>query len=83
MDSVAGDDLKKDYFGLYDVTSPGHMAYNWRRVFYHPATRMIYGVHGNSGKLDAVRGREAAASVRRGVDLERLELPWPEHPPQR
>jgi hypothetical protein len=51
VENVAGDDLKKDYFGLYDVTSPGHMAYNWRQVFYHPGTRMIYGVHGNSGYL--------------------------------
>jgi hypothetical protein len=51
VEKVAGDDLKKDYFGLYDVTSPGHMAYSWRQVFYHPATRMVYGVHGNSGYL--------------------------------
>jgi hypothetical protein len=48
---VAGDDLKKDYFGLYDSTSPGHMGYNWRQVFWSPTDRMIYGVHGNSGYL--------------------------------
>jgi hypothetical protein len=51
VEDVQGDNLKKDYFGSYDVTSPGHMAYNWRQVFYHPVTRMIYGVHGNSGYL--------------------------------
>jgi hypothetical protein len=51
LESVVGDNLKKDYFGLYDVTSPGHMAYNWRQVFYYPADRSIYGVHGNSGYL--------------------------------
>lgn len=51
VEAVTGDDLKKDYFGRYDMTSPGHMAYNWRQVFYHPGTRMIYGVHGNSGYL--------------------------------
>jgi len=51
VESVGGDSLKKDYFGLYDFTSPGHMAYNWRQVFYHPGTRMFYGVHGNSGYL--------------------------------
>jgi hypothetical protein len=51
VENVAGDDLKKDYFGLYDITSPGHMAYNWRQVFYYPGDRMIYGVHGNSGYL--------------------------------
>ena len=51
LESVSGEDLKKDYFGLYDVTSPGHMAYNWRQVFYYPADHKIYGVHGNSGYL--------------------------------
>lgn len=51
VETVTGDNLKKDYFGLYEVTSPGHMAYNWRQVFYHPGTRMFYGVHGNSGYL--------------------------------
>ncbi|MBM3288929.1 MAG: hypothetical protein FJY92_02135 [Candidatus Hydrogenedentes bacterium] len=48
---VAGDNLKKDYFGLYDPTSPGHMGYNWRQTFWHAADKMIYGVHGNSGYL--------------------------------
>jgi hypothetical protein len=34
---VAGENMKKDYFGLYDPTSPGHMAYNWRQtVWYKP-----------------------------------------------
>ncbi len=51
VETVAGDNLRKDYFGSYDITSPGHMAYNWRQVFYHPGTRMFYGVHGNSGYL--------------------------------
>lgn len=48
---VAGDDLRKDYFGLYDVISPGHMAYNWRQTIWHPDSRSFFGVHGNSGYL--------------------------------
>lgn len=48
---VIGDDLKKDYFGQYDITSPGHMAYNWRQVVWYAPQNMIYGVHGNSGYL--------------------------------
>ena len=48
---VNGENLKKDYFGLYDPTSPGHMGYNWRQVFWHPTEKVIYGVHGNSGYL--------------------------------
>jgi hypothetical protein len=43
--------MKKDYFGLYDPTNPGHMGYNWRQTFWRPADGMIYGVHGNSGYL--------------------------------
>lgn len=53
-DSVAkieDDDLRKDYFGIYDSTDPGHMGYNWRQTFYRPKDKMIYGVHGNSGYL--------------------------------
>jgi hypothetical protein len=51
IEAVEGEDMKKDYFGLYDPTSPGHMGYNWRQVIWHPAERVIYGVHGNSGYL--------------------------------
>jgi len=48
---VKGDNMKKDYFGMYDPTSPGHMGYNWRQTFFRAADQMIYGVHGNSGYL--------------------------------
>ena len=51
LETIAGEDLKKDYFGLYDPTSPGHMGYNWRQTIWQPAGQMIYGVHGNSGYL--------------------------------
>jgi len=51
IEPVAGEDLKKDYFGLYDPTSAGHMGYNWRQVFWHPQSKAVYGVHGNSGYL--------------------------------
>jgi hypothetical protein len=51
IETVKGDDLKKDYFGLYDVTSPGHMAYNWRQTAYYAPEKAFYGVHGNSGYL--------------------------------
>ncbi len=51
IEIVQGDDLRKDYFGLYDPTSPGHMGYNWRQVVWVPGRQMVYGVHGNSGYL--------------------------------
>ena len=51
IEKVQGDGLKKDYFGRYDYTSPGHMGYNWRQTCWYAPERMVYGVHGNSGYL--------------------------------
>ncbi len=51
LEVVDGEDLKKDYFGCYDPTSPGHMGYNWRQVAWRASERCLYGVHGNSGYL--------------------------------
>ena len=51
IEKVEGEDLKKDYFGCYDPTSPGSMGYNWRQTVWYAPERMIYGVHGNSGYL--------------------------------
>lgn len=51
LSKVAGEDLRKDYFGLYDPTNPGHMGYNWRQTAWHARERAVYGVHGNSGYL--------------------------------
>ena len=46
-----GVDMKLDYFGKYDPSSPGHMGYNWRQVVWYEPEKAIYGVHGNSGYL--------------------------------
>ncbi len=51
LETMSNVDLTKDYFGSYDPTSPGHMGYNWRQVFWYPPERVVYGVHGNSGYL--------------------------------
>lgn len=51
LSTVAGEDMRKDYFGLYDPSSAGHMGYNWRQVIFNPGDNKIYGVHGNSGYL--------------------------------
>jgi hypothetical protein len=51
IELVAGDDMRKDYLGLYDPTSPGHMAYNWRQTVWYEPEKAVYGVHGNSGYL--------------------------------
>lgn len=43
--------LRLDYFGKFDITRPGSMGYNWRKIFWHPGHKVAYGVHGNSGYL--------------------------------
>jgi hypothetical protein len=51
IERVSGEDMRKDYFGLYDPASPGHMGYNWRQTAWVPGGKAVYGVHGNSGYL--------------------------------
>jgi len=51
IETLKDEDMKKDYFGLYDPTSPGHMAYNWRQIVWSKSEKAAYGVHGNSGYL--------------------------------
>jgi hypothetical protein len=51
VETIEGEDMRKDYFGTYDVFTSGSMAYNWRQVFWYTPEKKIYGVHGNSGYL--------------------------------
>ncbi|HPI74130.1 MAG TPA: hypothetical protein PK843_17085 [bacterium] len=51
IEIIAGEDMRKDYFGSYEASTAGSMAYNWRQVFWYAAEKQIYGVHGNSGYL--------------------------------
>jgi len=51
VEHVEGEDMKKDYFGIYDPSSAGSMGYNWRQVIWCQADKKFYGVHGNSGYL--------------------------------
>ena len=72
METVQGEDMKKDYFGLYDPTSPGHMGYNWRQTAWYAPQQAIYGVHGNSGYL--FRFFPGRVSVPASPDSPRLEV---------
>lgn len=63
IETVKGDNMRKDYFGLYDPTSPGHMGYNWRQVVRCPADKCFYGVHGNSGYLFRFDPRQRRVTV--------------------
>jgi hypothetical protein len=61
VEPVAGDDLKKDYFGQYDPTSAGHMAYNWRQTAYaprRPLSTACTGTRGTSSR--SIRGESVS-----------------------
>ena len=51
IETVRGENLRKDYFGTYDLTAGGGMGYAWRQTFWYAPDRAIYGLHGNSGYL--------------------------------
>ena len=57
------EDMKKDYFGIYDPTSAGNMGYNWRQTIWYPGNKSFYGVHGNSGYLFQFDPREERINV--------------------
>jgi len=51
IETVAGENLRKDYFGTYNLDAGGRMGYNWRQTFWYPPERAIYALHGTSGYL--------------------------------
>lgn len=51
IETVQGENMKKDYFGTYDPPTRGTMGYNWRQTVWYPPEKAFYGVHGNSGYL--------------------------------
>jgi hypothetical protein len=51
VEQLPGFAMRKDYFGVYDPASPGHMAYCWRQVIWYEKEKRFYGIHGNSGYL--------------------------------
>ncbi|MBP1667059.1 MAG: hypothetical protein H6Q23_1919, partial [Bacteroidetes bacterium] len=51
VEIIEGEDMRKDYFGTYEIFTSGSMAYNWRQVLWYQPDKKVYGVHGNSGYL--------------------------------
>jgi hypothetical protein len=46
-----GATLKRDIFGYWEVHTPGHQGYNWRKALWHDRTRRFVAVHPKSGFL--------------------------------
>lgn len=51
IERLAGENMRRDYFGRYDPADSGSMGYHWRQTVWHPVEKVFYGVHGNSGYL--------------------------------
>lgn len=51
LETLAGEEMKKDYFGQYQRFTVRNYGYNWRQIFWYPSEKMFYGVHGQSGYL--------------------------------
>lgn len=43
--------MRRDYFGSFDPTRPGSMAWNWRQLVWDSDRACAWGTHGNSGYL--------------------------------
>lgn len=63
INRVDGVDLKKDYFGEYDPSQPGSMAYGWRQIIWYSPEEVAYGVHGTSGYLFRFDPREPSLEL--------------------
>ena len=46
-----GVSLKRDIFGHWDASEPGHQGYNWRKVFWHPEYGKFFAVQPKCGFL--------------------------------
>ena len=51
LETVRGDNLRKDYFGVFNPKTSGHMGYNWRQALWYEPEKAVYATHGNSGYL--------------------------------
>jgi hypothetical protein len=56
-------DLRKEYFGTFDPSAGGQMAYHWRQTAWYDPEGAIYAVHGNSGYLFRYLPRENRVEV--------------------
>lgn len=51
IETVEGVNMRKDYFGDYDLNARPSMGYNWRQTFWYEPEKLFYGLHGGSGYL--------------------------------
>ena len=51
VEKVAGDNLRKDYFGTWNPAAGDNMGYGWRQAVWYAPENAIYAIHGRSSYL--------------------------------
>jgi hypothetical protein len=51
VETLPGANMRKDYFGSFELNARPSMGYNWRQTFWYAPEKAIYGLHGASGYL--------------------------------
>ncbi len=51
IEKLKGISMKRDMFGQHDPHKPGHMAYNWREIFWSAKHKLFFGTHPRTGYL--------------------------------
>ena len=51
LETVQGDNLRKDYFGTWNPLDGENMGYGWRQAVWVASENAIYAIHGRSGYL--------------------------------
>jgi hypothetical protein len=51
IETLTGANMRKDYFGSFDLDTKPGMGYNWRQTFWYAPEKVFYGLHGTSGYL--------------------------------
>jgi hypothetical protein len=51
IETLPDANMRKDYFGSFDLNARPNMGYNWRQTFWYAPEKAIYGLHGTSGYL--------------------------------
>ncbi len=51
LSALAEPTLRREVFGQWDTTKPGHQGYNWRHIWWYEPWQCFLGVHPKSGYL--------------------------------
>ncbi len=51
IETVQGDNLRKDFFGTWNPLDGENMGYGWRQALWYSPENVIYAIHGRSGYL--------------------------------